>query len=587
MPQSTSRRPVAAREANPLFRREMRERWRRPITVLQLALFAGVLAYLGYNIYITIVPQSEFDISLLSGTGRRFFFALANAHMLAWIPAGLLLAAPTLAAERERGHLFEWVLASLSARDIVSAKFRALAGFVLVMVCVPFPIFALCFPLGGVSPLDFLSVGFLTLVVALNSVALGVLISATSARVTSAITVALVASAVFLFFGVAILNAVVGIGWGEMLGLGLGLCWLPQIWIAAAYNAFDMEVEKHIKGDADFIAERRMESAQRLNIGPDGRLEPPRFEALPVGAPAEPGERVAPPTVARPARARRAESFTEIERLVLRFADRNAIAARDVRRRFVWRHGGGAGEAWAALWVWLLVWALAGTVGATLLRIEPDGGLFPLFACLILAPAMGYVALEAAPGFTRERAQKMLSALQMTALSPADIVWGKAGGALLLCAQFFGGLLLALCVTALAYGPLSAIVTAVFAVSCVVFTALGSLTLSLWSRKTEIVALGALAGIAALWWVLPTLYLSWSDMFHAPRWLEVVWLAPIRVLLRPPGDGALALALLQLSSICAASALVLAGLCIWQLRRTRAEEEETGLFQRDLSRGLR
>ena len=200
---------------------------------------------------------------------------------------------------------------------------------------------------------------------------------------------------------------------------------------------------------------------------------------------------------------------------------------------------------------------------------------------------MGYAALGAAPGFTRERAQKMLSALQMTALSPRDIVGGKVAGVLLGCAHWFGGPLLALTIMALQVGPWSAAATLSFGVTCVVFTAIGSLTLSLWSRKTEIVALGGLAAIAGLWWVLPVLYINnnFSLIFHAPLWLERLWLAPIRVILEPRGDFDLAGALFQLSAVCAASALFLGWLCVRQLRRTRAEEEATGLLQRDLSRG--
>ena len=593
MPQSVASAPRAESNDNPLFRREMRERWRRPLTIFQLALFAGILSWLAYSFYLSMVPQGSVDTNSLSGAGRNFFFAVAQLHALAWIPGGLLLAAPTLAAERERGHLFEWILAGLTPTNIVRAKFRALAGFVLVMVCVPFPIFALCFPLGGVSPLDFLSIGVLTVVIALDSVAFGVLLSATAARVTGAIVGALVSSAGFLALSLPILNLVIGNSWQMTLLMALGLSLLCPIWLAAAQSWFEVEVEKHIKGESEFVAEHAQQDAQRLMIGPYGRLEPPIFEADSASERAD--ERASKP-VSKPAwsaprepETRGVESWSETELLILQLAERNAIAQRDVRRKFASRQQSVTDVAATStsLWVWLTLWLFIGGGGLLLIWLAPDGALFQLSASLVLAPAMAQVALGAASGFTRERAQRMLSALQMTALSPADIVWGKVGGALLLCAQNFGGLLLALCLMAFSYGPRSALMMAIFGVSCVAFTAMGSLTLSLWSRKTEIVALGALASIVALWWVVPTLYTNAGDIFHAPVWLEVLWLRPLRVFSNPASDLALALALLQLSVICAAGTLILGGLCIRQLRRTRAEEEATGLLQRDLSRGWR
>ena len=555
----------------------MRERWRRPLTLFQLAIFVSALAWIGYNIYYTTVPLGQsVAMDSLQGVGRGYFFALAIWHALAWVPGGLLLAAPSLAAERERGHLTDWILAGITPAGIVRAKFRALAGFVLVMVCVPFPIFALCFPLGGVSPLDFAACFALTVAIALNSVALGTLISASCATITRALAGALFASVLTLFFAAPLLWNIFGGSWGAPLVLTLAILWLPSVWVAAAKNTFAFEVERHIKND-----------------------DSPRFEPPIVVAPAAKPE---PQSAGQSAQSDRVQtvlataatpSFSQIESLILSASESNAIAHRDVKRRFVGRRANTVyGEDEIPnmpLWVWLGVWLLVGVAGLAMKQLAPEMSLLQTGVFLVLTPAMGYVALGAAPGFTQERAKKMLSALQMTALSPRDIVVGKVAGVLLLCAQYFGGPLLALCVTALGYGPRSALTLGVFGVCCVVFTAMGSLTLSLWSRKTEIVALGALASIAALWWVLPTLYINnnFGLFFRAPRWLELLWLAPIRVVLEPSSDLHLALALAQLSAICAAGTLIAGGLCVRQLRRTRAEEEASGLLQRDLSRGWR
>ncbi len=584
MTQISSRaRARARRESDPLFRREMRERWRRPLTLLQLLVFSSALAWLGYNIYFTLVPQGEFiGVDSLNGLGRDFFFALAQWHALAWIPGGMLLAAPALAAERERGHLTDWILAGLTPAGIVRAKFRALAGFVLVMVCVPFPIFALCFPLGGVSPLDFAAVWALTVAIALNSVAVGTMISANSPTVTKALASALIIIVAALVFIAPVVSITFSGSWLGTLILALGVIWLPKVWIAAAKSTFAVEVERHIKHDAGLAITAPIVEPRRTPVTEHGQIVPPTRASEP-----------ALPTRLAVARPMEIAPFSQLESLILRAAQGNAIAHRDVKRRFIGRRAGAffsaSDDANIRLIFWVVLWIVAGLIALGMSRATPEGGLFRLFTFLVLTTAMGTVALGAAPGFTRERAQKMLSALQMTALSPLDIVWGKVMGVLLLCAQYFGGPLLALCVMALSFGPLSALMLGVFGVSCVVFTATGSLTLSLWSRKTEIVALGALASIAALWWVLPTLYInnSFSLFFYAPRWLEVLWLAPIRAILEPASDRRMAWALAQLSAICVTGALVAGGLCVNQLRRTRADGEATGLLQRDLSRGWR
>ena len=625
----------------------MRERWRRPLTLMQLGLFAGVVSWLGYNIYTTVVPLGEWlDSNSLRGAGQQFFFDVARWHALAWVPGGVLLAAPMLAAERERGHLTDWVLAGLSPRGIVHAKFRALAGFVMVMVCVPFPVFALCFALGGVSLLDFFAAGALTIAIALNSVAFGAMISASARTVTGALGAGLAASAGLMLLAVPLLGWLLSGPWVASLTLAVIFAFFPLMWIAIAAETFEGEVEQHVKGDPhlrlDTTPVRALDETQRWLVDRHGQLVPPP-PARPQTAPAhdaggtirdtgstihgagrpihgagvtirdaggtirDAGDTIhgagstihgagdtirdAGGTILNagvPTSDGRAGNYTEAEALMLRLARDNAITQRDLRRRFHQRHANVSefSEAPMVLWNWGVIWVFAGVVGWILNAQMP--GLLLLLGYLVLVPAMGYAALGAAPGFTRERAQKMLSALQMTALSPRDIVGGKVAGVLLGCAHWFGGPLLALTIMALQVGPWSAAATLLFGVTCVVFTAIGSLTLSLWSRKTEIVALGGLAAIAGLWWVLPVLYINnnFSLIFHAPLWLE-------RVVAGADSRDFGAARRLRFGRArcfscrrCARRARSLLGwLCVRQLRRTRAEEEATGLLQRDLSRG--
>ena len=278
-------------------------------------------------------------------------------------------------------------------------------------------------------------------------------------------------------------------------------------------------------------------------------------------------------------------AFSDWEQTLLCWSQWNALARRDVTRHFqttpdFWSVDGLALLGWRALLGW---WGAVG-VGSVLLRVwVPEVPWFTGLGALVLGAAMAMAALHSAPVFTRERAQKTLTALQLTALSSGDIVIGKIAATLLICARSFGGPLGALSILALSYGPQSAVATLLLGVSCVGLTATGGATLSLWGRKTEFVAAGTLAAIVGLWLLLPALYIAQGDFFRAPAWLEWMWLAPLRALFAAHSDLALALALAQLAVLCALMTLILGGLCLWQLGRTRAEDEATGVLQRDLS----
>ena len=667
MPQSSpTAAPRRLREADPLFRREMRERWRRPLTPMQLALFAFAMAWLAYEFYGAIVPVGDTQTATVSGSGREFFLAVSRLHLLAWIPGGMLLAAPTLAAERERGHLSDWVLAGLTPDLIVRAKFRALAGYALVLACVPFPILALCFPLGGVAPGELAATGVLTVVVALNSVALGLMISASSARVAKAMGGALLAGTLMLIVGGPVLALVVAAKWPGILAMALLLAVGPVVWVEFARDNFAGEVQRQISGDLDLLLPLNIVEL-RLPVGNHGEVLTP-VSPSPTNAPVEqadflreqatflrrkesflrekeaapqkaeaalqrkaiflqreeaflrekeaflreeasllrekevsprkdeapfPGETAPLPTATASAPSnlsraplqplRDSQAFTATEHKLLELAEFNAVAHRDLLGRFK-RRAPAIDEVAQIGWQsWLHLWVCVGAAGLALEVLAPATAWLQIFVKIIFGMAMAQTALIAAPGFTRERAQRMLSALQLTALSSRDIVIGKIAAALLGCAQFFSGPLLALTIMALWFGPRGALMVALTGVLCVVLTATGTVTLSLWSRKTEIVIGGALVSVMALWWLVPAIY-NLSDIVRAPRWLDVLWVRPMSLFSNASRDGELAIALAQLSVLCAFGALILGALCVRELKRTRAEEQSNSWLQRDLSK---
>ena len=587
MPSLSRSRFEKSREADPLFRREMRERWRRPLTLLQLAVFALVLGVVGFGFYVAIVPQGEVMLGQsIIGSGRRFFQSVATLNALAWIPGGLLLAAPTLSAERERGHLAPWVLAGLTPRGIARAKFRALAGFVLVMVCVPFPIFAICFPLGGVSPGEFGGALLLTIAVALLSCATGLMVSAQWGRVAGAMGGALLMSACFLPVGGALVVGLLAAPWPLVAACALGLLLVVPGCVAVAARNFEFAVRADLSGEpnpdfgraAPVLAAGAAVKAELRGLA-DEIVPRPRTNGTRGGEAGEPKRR----------RVLNDEPLSDLESALSRLAKGNAVARREwgahlLNPRADWSDGSLRTQRWPEFFA---LWTTTGLLGLGLKLYWLPSTPYQWFGVLVMLALLSQAALGAAPRFVRERALRMLASLQLTALSPLDITVGKLAATLLICAQFFAGPLLSLAIMGLSYGPRCAVMTVAAAACGAAGTAAGALLLSLWGRRTEVVAGGALGATALMWIGLPTLYIGQASYFVAPPWLEFWWLRPFRVFLDPPGDWALALALGQLAVECALGTLVLVALCAWQLRRTRAEDENMGVLGRDLSRSWR
>ena len=370
----------------------MRERWRRPLTFLQLALWAFALALAGYKFYQGLVPPDGFaEKSGLAGTGRALFYAVGRTQMLAWIPIGMLLAAPALAVERERGHLPEWILAGLRPEQIARAKFRALAGFVAVMACLPFPVLTLCFPLGGISLEEFGALGALTVALALASAAAGLRVSAQSDTVAQASASALSLGVGTLLWGGVIVFVVTLLGPSAMLLLAIFLFWLSYDYSRAAALDWSDEIENigSERGQAWPVALSEILSTpfQSAPAPPPGWAQTPRERA-----------------------ARQAElpvqHYTPLETWLLHCAASNPVARRELNRHFRARTEDWVGE---PLWALPLLRMAALWVGVGALGLALNwwfGGVdwFKLASMGIVAAAMIGAALASAPGLARERA---------------------------------------------------------------------------------------------------------------------------------------------------------------------------------------
>ena len=553
-------------EADPVFRREMRERWRRPLTLLQLALFAVVLGLLGYQFYASFIPQGEVTLEGgTAGAGRGFFYAMARAHLLAWIPVGMMMAAPALAAERERGHLPEWLLAGLRPDAIARAKWSGLAGFVLVMVCLPFPVLALCFPLGGVAPSEFTAMGALTLAVALASVAKGLALSASAARVGDALGAAAGKGVVTLLWAGPLLATVIVIGPTAMFTVALITLAIIR---DNARNAA-LTFEAAIEGDdappvptyraAMSLGDSSFAALDALAAG--ASWERPRLHARPALD--------FPPPAAEPVAGAWARPYSPLETLFLRWAAPNPVARRELMMHFNRRD-----ENWFGEWAWTLppfdiaaFWLVTGALTLTFDLCFPGWPFLSGASWAVLIGAMIQTALSSAPAFARERAKRTLTELKLTALAPREIVIGKLSAALLSCAHRYAGPLLFSAVLALRIGPRSALMLPVMVACAATGSAAGTLFLSLCSRKTELVTGVALASLAAIWLVMPLLF---GDA-NAPLILQEIWFRPLYDFIGANDDAQWATAMARLALACAASALLWTILSVYRLRRLGLE----------------
>ncbi len=173
-------------EPNPVFRRELRARWRRPVAFLTLFFYAAPTALIMANLYEQRAGHADFvnfaESTQASEIGRGLFSGLLLLQAIALLLFAPALAAPTVAAEREKGLLEALQLAELPARRVVLGKWLAILSFLALLMLVPLPCVSLCFLFGGISPFEFVVMLLLLVVSALNLTAFGLFLSSRSRR---------------------------------------------------------------------------------------------------------------------------------------------------------------------------------------------------------------------------------------------------------------------------------------------------------------------------------------------------------------------------------------------------------------------
>ncbi|PQV64581.1 ABC-2 type transporter [Abditibacterium utsteinense] len=194
---------------NPLLSREIRERFRDGRAfVLVLVLSAGLSLFFAW-----LFRQSA-DANLAAGatstatsklTGHAIFSQLAWSQTLGWFLIAPALTSSAIAYERERGWFDSLLLSSLLPRQVVLGKWAAALLYAGLLYCVTLPFLALTFLLGGVSARQFCLILILHAACALCASAIGLAASAWSPRASTALRTAY--GLIFCGFGASLFGA--------------------------------------------------------------------------------------------------------------------------------------------------------------------------------------------------------------------------------------------------------------------------------------------------------------------------------------------------------------------------------------------
>ena len=408
---------------NPVWTREWRSRWRRPITPIAIFGYAAILAvvagaYFAANIAGTVATHDQTGVR-----GQELLIWLARVQMILASLFAAALSSPAIAAERHSGTLALLRLSPLSSHRIVGGKFASAALVVLMLILVPLPMNSIAFVLGGVSALDFAVVTLLQCGVVSLCAAGGIVSSGNAATTAKALSLSFFLCVAFLILPLVLLGGLNENGFIGTATIGaLFAFFVARVLVASA--AFQLDLES-------------LDIAHEL----DARL---------MESPAPPEAMVSarvPATLASTSRKAEAPPKTKLVAKVSKRVETplgkllhfsNPLVERELRgrlRSLVETSPGG----WPVTVIGLITLSGCGFLLSFLSALSVwqrdfyqsfDVGEIVALCVVMSAIAVMLATLWAAQSFAREREGQMLQALLLTTLSPRDIAGGKRDAAL-------------------------------------------------------------------------------------------------------------------------------------------------------------
>ncbi len=175
---------------NPILTRELRARWRGGRSMILVFGYVSLLAIAAGIVYASAsISNDASAVSRdLARVGHDLFITLSTLQIIAWMLIGPALTATSIAAEREHGLLELLQLTPLSSWRICGGKLGSAFLLVVLLMFAPLPVTALCFLLGGVSPGEFCIALAVQIATVTAGMCLGLWASSRSRRATSAMT---------------------------------------------------------------------------------------------------------------------------------------------------------------------------------------------------------------------------------------------------------------------------------------------------------------------------------------------------------------------------------------------------------------
>lgn len=566
--------------ANPVLLRELRGRWRRPLTFLILLSYATILALLMRQVYASnSVTSSDVDASARQ-LGRQLFGGFFWMQTAIWMLLATSLTATSISGERERGLLQGVLLSPMTAGQVVRGKIGASMWFIGLLLLVPMPITALCFTLGGLSPGEFALAFLLLCTTALSGACLGMATSACHQRSDSALLMALIITLSLSWPPVLVARSFDS----SYFPLAVLCCVIYQLMMIAsslgvATDAVNNLIPEPEVETAVMSVAAQQEARQAARNAPTEQVM--AFDPMDFAT-----------TSTADNFARMQSDYRELPWAArLRFA--NPVMQREVRARlrrrmeYVALDNATDGERQFVVSTGPMDWVLAGAI-VTLLVSFPviasgsGASLAVLWTIFVVMVATAFGAM----GFTREREQQTLQPLLMALLSPRDVVAGKVGASCMLAAVY-GAPFLPIIAIALCTRPLILLATVALACTGVwLATAIG-LCFSWMCRQTSVAtacALGAVFALIGLVRMLPILlsptYLLGALLYFWPP------SASRARLLSPTNDTDVLRAALILSVVLAIGGGALLTLLRSRLRPKVLNRDATSLWTRDLTKDL-
>ncbi|MBV9865581.1 MAG: ABC transporter permease subunit [Abitibacteriaceae bacterium] len=411
--------PLQEFEFNAILKREVRARWRRWPAFVAVFLYAALLAVaLGWRYTQTLSSAGGISTTDAPRMGRELFDTMTFIQALGWMLLAPVLTATAITGERERGTLSGLLLSCLTPSEIVRGKLLSAFSFIGLMLLVPLPIMAICFPLGGVSPGEFVIAVVLNAGTAVACAAVGLVASASQRRSSTAIGWALasivlwcIVPPISLF---SPLSAVMFVPTGQaIVALFLGLIFLSivPLWMVkeAAFRI--------LRPLPDPPPVERVSQLSVFTSPTTPYQESSNYEESLPASPMAKWQRL--PLVSR-----------------LKFD--NPVLQREVRIRLQMREGAWGTESQNSPGCWLTIGVFFLCFGLILVLSAPESRLitWTTFTNLWLLGVIIGTTLMGALAFAREREQGMLQPVMLTLMTRRDILAGKIGGSLVVCAYF-------------------------------------------------------------------------------------------------------------------------------------------------------